>query len=352
MCGGEKQGRCQPDYLEISGENAECADPTDTLTPSRVTTCQWAASKSGSEIRRLSRVGRRLAQTLIVAAGIAGFGLPFGAWRGRTGQEPCRSIGSVSTQGDLIVLTLDEAPLGGANLFDLVKCTLRFTPDATGYRVENTAFVWDAEFGAEVGPRTPVALHSFAFPFSWRTWDSVTVDAMGSIGFGGSVTIGRFDQLQQAARALVDRTPAICLFLKPRLSGARHVKELSDRVVVTWNLTEPPGGIQDFAWTRTVNRFQTVLWKDGTILMSYDQIAAKDAIVGVYPPARGDPVTFAVDLSSLTRERYPRGVDRLLRDRDGTPRVDERDGQVNRRLKRRNAAARPRTISSRLRRRG
>ncbi|HEX4945697.1 MAG TPA: hypothetical protein VFZ34_03400, partial [Blastocatellia bacterium] len=63
-------------------------------------------------------------------------------------QEPGRSIGTIRTQGDLIVMTLDKDVLGKANMFDLVRRTLRFTPDGAGYRAENVALKWDAEFGA------------------------------------------------------------------------------------------------------------------------------------------------------------------------------------------------------------
>src|SRR5215203_78143 len=108
-----------------------------------------------------------------------------------------KPIGSISTHGDLVVLTLDEGALGHANLFDLAKHTLRFTPESGAYRVENVAFNWDPAFGEELPARTatPVALHEFAFPFSGRNWDMLTIDVTGSIGFGGGVTIGRFDQL-------------------------------------------------------------------------------------------------------------------------------------------------------------
>jgi hypothetical protein len=73
------------------------------------------------------------------------------------------------------------------------------------------------------------------------------------------------------------------VFFKPRMSGDRYVKELPDRVVVTWDVTEPYGNIQDFTWTKTINRFQAVLHKDGAIEFSYNQLAAKDAIIGLYP---------------------------------------------------------------------
>ena len=223
-------------------------------------------------------------------------------------QAPGKSIGKISTSGSLIVFELDEGVLGHAHLFDLVKHTLRFTPDAGGYRVENAPFVWDSEFGDEARGRTPVTLHDFAFPFSGRTWDTLTVDTIGSIGFGGPVTIGRFDQLQNAAKALVDKTPAICVFMKPRMSGPHYVKQLPDRVVITWTLSEPAGGIQDFTWTPTINRFQAVLSQDGTIQMSYDEVAARDAIVGIYQtvPAEADPARIAaVDLSAATKRDGP-----------------------------------------------
>ncbi|HJZ82248.1 MAG TPA: hypothetical protein VKD91_17945, partial [Pyrinomonadaceae bacterium] len=144
-----------------------------------------------------------------------------------------------------------------------------------------------------------VTLRNFTFPFSGKSWDSLSVGTTGSLSFGaqqsnpppaggfggrgGGVSIGRFDQLREAARAIINTVPAICVFFKPRMSGTRYVKELSDRVVITWSLTEPYAGIQDFTWTPTVNRFQTVLRKDGSVEMSYDQLTAKDAIVGLYP---------------------------------------------------------------------
>jgi hypothetical protein len=216
-------------------------------------------------------------------------------------QEPGRPIGTVRTQGDLIVMTLDEGVLGKANLFDLAGRTLRFTPEGTGYRAENVALKWDPEFGAALTD-AQVTLRNFAFPFSGQNRDSLSVGTNGSISFGsfgatqgsgadgaratgraGGVVIDRFAQLQEAARSLINRGPAICVFFKPRMSGTRYAKESGNRVVLTWSLTEPVGGIQDFTWVPTVNRFQAVLWKDGTIEMSYDQVAAKDAIVGLYP---------------------------------------------------------------------
>jgi hypothetical protein len=219
--------------------------------------------------------------------------------------HPGRSIGKISTEGDLILMELDQDALGKANLFDLGGRTLRFTPDGAGYRVENTALQWDADFGPELSG-SDAHLQKFAFPFSGKTWNSFIVGTTGAITFGDSegeeqpqgrnrgVSIRRFDALAEAAGELVDRVPAICVFFKPRMSGPHFVKELADRVVVTWDLTEPYGNIQDFTWFKTVNRFQAVLRRDGAIEMSYQQLAAKDAIVGLYPKVSAPDKSLAV----------------------------------------------------------
>ena len=215
-------------------------------------------------------------------------------------RESGKPIGKVSVVGNLILMELDEGALGRQNLFDLGGHSLRFTPTREGYRVENLALQWDSDFGQKITD-PHVALDGFSFPFSGKNWDALTVGVTGSIRFGepdnsqgfgfgggpprdqGGVSIGRFDPLSEAAGNLVNTVPAICVFFKPRMSGDRYVKELADRVVVTWDATEPYGNIQDFTWTKTINRFQAVLHKDGAIEFSYNQLAARDAIIGVYP---------------------------------------------------------------------
>jgi hypothetical protein len=219
-------------------------------------------------------------------------------------EEQGKPIGRASVSGNLIVMELDENALGQQNLFDLNERTLRFTPASGGYRVENLPLRWDPEFGPALsGSR--FTLKNFAFPFSGKSWPILSVGVTGSIRFmdangdsgesgprslgyeyggdQGGVSIGRFDPLSEAASNLVNSVPAICVFFKPRMSGDRYVKELADRAIVTWDVTEPWGNIQDFTWTKTVNRFQAVLHKDGVIEMSYQRLTAKDAVVGVYP---------------------------------------------------------------------
>jgi len=219
------------------------------------------------------------------------------------GEEQGQSIGKVSVRGKLIVVEMTREALGKANLFNLAGRTLRFVPDGARYRIENRPLRWDADFGPElVGAQAH--LRGFAFPFAGRAWRSFLVGTTGSLRFGGSeaevkpdpygnpeggIALDRFDQLAQAAGGLGDKAPAIAVFLKPRLTGPRHVKELPGRVVVTWDLTEPYGRYIDFSWVPTVNRFQAVLHADGTIEMSYRQIAARDAIVGLYPASTDTP---------------------------------------------------------------
>jgi hypothetical protein len=221
-------------------------------------------------------------------------------------EVPGKPIGKVSVLGSLILLELEEGALGEQNLFDLGQHTLRFTPGGAGYRVENLPLRWDADFGQQLSGHR-VALHNFSFPFSSKAWSTFSVGVTGSIRFTpedsapaddagprfgprgdeGGVSIGRFDPLTEGAAALVNTVPAICVFFKPRMSGNLYVKELQDRVVVTWDVTEPWGNIQDFTWTKTANRFQAVLHKDGAIEMSYQRLAAKDAIIGIYPLVSG-----------------------------------------------------------------
>jgi hypothetical protein len=235
---------------------------------------------------------------------------------------PGESIGKVSTSGNLIVVQLNDGALGKQNLFNLNGRTLRFTPVNSRYRVENVRLEWDREFGAELSGAA-VVLHLFTFPFSGKRWESFRVGTTGSLRFGSpsqeetdpyghpdggvGALIGRFDQLSDAAGKLIADAPAICVFLKPRMSGPHYVKELADRVVITWHLTEPYGGLLDFSWFKTINRFQAVLYRTGVIEMSYEEMNAKDAIVGIYPLLSGrTPITSrAVHFSSLTREDGP-----------------------------------------------
>ena len=223
-------------------------------------------------------------------------------------REPGHPIGKVTTIGNLIHLELDSGAVVPAHLFDLDHRTLRFTPQRSGYRVENVALRWDADFGAELGGNV-ATLNGFTFPFSGKRWNSFNV-ATGAITFGeiqrgadrgsfggpppgnrtgagGSTRNGfqmdRYASLQTVGETFINMIPGIAAFVKSGLNGPRFVKELGDRAVVTWTLSEGAGGIQSFTWVPTVNRIQATLYKNGIIEISYNDVSARDAVVGVFP---------------------------------------------------------------------
>src|SRR5687767_1159802 len=239
------------------------------------------------------------------------------------GQEtiPGRSIGQVSIEGDLIVIELDSGVLGQPNLFDLVGRTLLFRPVGSSYRVTNKPLRWDPNYGVQF-TGADVALQRFSFPFSGQRWSSFSVGTTGSLRFGPSPkehdvdaygnpdggiasAIGRFDRLAEVGSKLGAHAPAICVFLKTRMSGPRYVRELADRVVITWELTEAFGGLLDFSWFPTTNLFQAVLYRDGSIEMSYKTMAARDGIVGIYPTLSTGESVQSVHLSGLTPDSGP-----------------------------------------------
>jgi hypothetical protein len=222
-------------------------------------------------------------------------------------------------------MELDDSALGKANLFDLTGRTLRFTPDGSGYRVESGPLNWESDYGPELA-NAEADLKRFAFPFSGKLWNSLLVGTTGTIRFGvsekdigldpyghrdGGIVLDRFEELAEVASKLINKAPAICVFLKPRMSGPHYLKELPDRAVITWDLTEPFGSLLDFTWFKTTNHFQAVLHRDGSLEMSYKELTATDAIVGIYPTSSLKPA--AVHFSSLKRKDGPAGHIVLLR---------------------------------------
>ena len=225
-------------------------------------------------------------------------------------QVPGRRIGNVTTRGNIIQLELDEGVITN-NLFDLDKRTVRFTPAAGGFRAETLALQWDATTGTQLQGNA-VTLAKFKFPFSGKEWDSMQVTATGLISFGGGYNdlgLGRFVHLQKVGPEIVNKIPLIAAFLKQRMNGTRSVAELDDRVVITWDTSEPASGQQDVTFTRTPHNYQAVLYRDGRIDLSYREITARDAVVGVYTvPAGGVPATASVDLSGVKAADAPRPV--------------------------------------------
>jgi hypothetical protein len=224
-------------------------------------------------------------------------------------QVPGRKIGNVTTRGNLIELELDSGVIGDHNLFDLDKRTLRFTPTATGFRAENVALQWDAAIGQAIQGNS-VRLTKFSFPFSGKSWDSLQVLTTGLVTFGGGyndIGFDRFVHMKDAGPGMVNKIPVIAAFFKLRMNGTRYVNELADRVVLTWDVSEPTSGQQDVTFARTPHHFQAVLHRDGRVDLSYQEMTAHDGVVGVYTvPPGGAPPTQPVDFSSLKSASAPK----------------------------------------------
>ena len=162
-------------------------------------------------------------------------------------------------------------------------------------------------------PENYRSLKGFTFPFSGKQWDSFNV-AIGAITFGtmqrgadpgriggpppgnrtgagGSTRNGfqmdRYASLQTVGEIFINMIPGIAAYIKSGLNGPHFVKELPDRAVVTWTLSEGAGGIQSFTWVPTVNRIQATLYKSGVIELSYNDVSARDGVVGVFPMITG-----------------------------------------------------------------
>ena len=222
-----------------------------------------------------------------------------------------RKVGNVTTRGNIILLELDADAVTPHNLFDLDRRTIRFTPAGAGYRAENLPLQWDTARGTALqGQGNLVRLTKFKFPFSGQIWDSLQVQTIGLITFGGGYNdlgLGRFVHLQRVGPDIANTIPAIAVFLKQRMNGTRYVNELDDRLVVTWDTSEPTSGQQDVTFTRTPHHYQAVLHRDGRIDLSYREMTARDAVVGIYTvPASGTQQS--VDLSAVKPTDAPRPV--------------------------------------------
>src|SRR5262249_7188230 len=125
----------RPTTCEAFGFSTSAACATGTpVRPRRVS--EWAiraaSSKSPASSRRkldMNRIVRRPGGVALLLGSLVAWLVCASVARAQFRQEPGRSIGTISTQGNLIVMTLNEGVLGKPNLFDLAHRTLRFIPD-------------------------------------------------------------------------------------------------------------------------------------------------------------------------------------------------------------------------------
>ena len=249
-----------------------------------------------------------------------------------TQQGPSRSYdrnqalvgaGTVTSLDQGIILELGPDDFSPGNLFDLEGKTLRFKPDGIEYRTGVLPLEWDSDFGAVIDgfPSAEVTFNSFQFPFAGTFWSTLFVGSSGNITFGTDES-GFYDPVRDGnlsfqvfGGSMVGTIPIISpLFQRfdqdPDNANRRFVKELTDRVVITWTVSEPYRDVLSFASDPLLNRFQVVLHGDGTIEISYDEIHVEDGIVGIFPPLSTEQQDLDV-VTDATDPEIPKYIDTL-----------------------------------------
>ena len=158
--------------------------------------------------------------------------------------------GRVSTTPDNQILVELVAPedTAPANLFDLNRRTLVFTPDGHGgYSRSVRPVGWEQDIGEPVADGAEIQLQSFMFDFAGRRWGLFYVSRQGLVTFGEPLSYSydnsenRFDTMSRIAAKFVT-TPTISPLYKPLLdkwggSGEMTMARSPDRIVVTWVTT-------------------------------------------------------------------------------------------------------------------
>ena len=230
-----------------------------------------------------------------------------------TSADSIRAVppGGVSTTShSQILVELVPGDTDPPNPFDLHGVTLLFTPDGRdGYSRQVQSLEWEDHHGEPVADRAPVDLDGFTFDFAGQRWPSFYVSRHGLLTFGGPFTYsyaadGRFDTMRQIAAEFVDR-PTISPLYAPVFGGwgdydddprsTRHVAQWPDRVVVTW--TARDGRSYERGTPRRPNRFQAVLYADGSVKFNYADVTSGDGIAGLFSNViqKGDLIASVVD---------------------------------------------------------
>ncbi len=212
-------------------------------------------------------------------------------------EAPAATV-TVTGIGNVAVIQDDGSLVGHQNLFDLDQSTLRFAPRPEGgYFVEKIPLVWDDDPGTaisyvpqfSIGSRE-VQFDSISFPFGGMSWNALFINSTGSITFGynesqeGRPEVPIFDDFAEilSASGTLMIAPLWHRF-SPFDPSQTFFKEMQDRVVVTWDVTEEFNFDSAFSRSANENRLQAVLLSSGEILLSYNGISTLDGVTGVFP---------------------------------------------------------------------
>ncbi len=202
-----------------------------------------------------------------------------------TRSEPEQGISTTLNGQVLVEITPDE--LGPSNLFDLEGKSITFTPDAAGrYALEVEPLAWESDLGDKLRSDL-VQIESFRFPFGGEWHGSFHVSSKGVLTFGAPMqrldALPRFGRMSAFITSLSSGPPAVSAFYKPFAFGTQHARQWADRVVVTWVLQVEGFWVFGLPPERD-DIFQAVLFSDGRVRLSYQHMANKDAIVGLFHP--------------------------------------------------------------------
>ena len=214
------------------------------------------------------------------------------AWTPAAREPPNSDDGIWTTEDGRIVVEMEPGVMSEANLFDLDRHTLYFTPDDDGdYTREVRELAWEDDTGNEVPGRSEVAL-PFSFDYDGESWDAVTV-SRGLLLFGGDITDLYWDlrmlaipMARHAQNLAESGKPAIAPLYKPGLGTWNRtfrvrVSSREDRVVFTWSATEPDFFVHGVPPSGTP-QVQAVLHADGDIALSYRDVKLGDGVVGLF----------------------------------------------------------------------
>ena len=218
-----------------------------------------------------------------------------------TDSAPSGATGQISTTANnQIIFELAPDDTTPANLFDLNRRTLVFTPDGRGgYSRELRSLDWEDDIGLEVtktwernNDGVEISFGDFSFDFAGRRWHSFHLSRHGIVTLGGPLPwAGRgFEPMRALAAELATR-PTISALYKPQFGGlfirdrwaSQHVAHWPDRVVITWFASESE--IYPGISPGPANRFQAVLRSTGTIQFNYGDVTVRDGVVGLFSGA-------------------------------------------------------------------
>jgi uncharacterized protein (TIGR03437 family) len=185
--------------------------------------------------------------------------------------------------GNLVVMEEDEGIISRRKTFTLNGRTLRFTPEARGYRLEVVAGNYDAaEQGTAVADLgdddTREVQLGFELTYFGQRFRSVHVNSDGNLSFGA----GDGSTLTRSLGRLLSGLPRIAgLFedLDPSRAGSVNVLSRADRMVVSWVRVPEYSSFG----VGPLNTFQIRLLATGVIEIAYQTMDSEEGVVGIAP---------------------------------------------------------------------